>query len=401
MPGPLRWLAVAAAVVTGAALFLGGVSRDGSEAAALPRAAQVAALTRSGLEQLAKIRERGDVTLYPRAEAAFAEALRLDPQNLYATTGLAALAASRHRFDEAHRLAERAIQISPSTAAPYGILGDGLVEKGRYDEAFAVFDRMVALRPSAAAYARVSYARELLGRTQEAIQAMRLAVAAAAPGEPKAWALVSLGNLYGETGREDDAEREYRDALVVLPGYGPALAGLGRVEFVRGRHRKAARVYRNALEWAPLPEYAVGLGDTYAAMDRPRAAEAAWAHAKELEAAFAANGGRNQLETALFDLDHDRNLRSALARARAGQRERPGVEGEHVLAWALYKNGRCQEARVHSARALRLGTKDTGAMLHRSLIERCLGNLKAAVEFRERALRVNPYAVVAFGRSVP
>ena len=36
-------------------------------------------------------------------------------------------------------------------------------------------------------------------------------------------------------------------------------------------------------------------------------------------------------------------------------------------------------------------------MLHRSLIESCLGHEQAATVFRERALAVNRYALEAFG----
>jgi len=36
-------------------------------------------------------------------------------------------------------------------------------------------------------------------------------------------------------------------------------------------------------------------------------------------------------------------------------------------------------------------------MLHRSLIESCLGHERAAAAFRQRALAVNHYALAAFG----
>jgi tetratricopeptide (TPR) repeat protein len=435
-PGPLRSVAIAAALVTAVILYFGGligsqtqdatwtakrsdvaatqllngfaVGDTGSYIRELQR--RVAATQRRdpkglallGLAYLQQVRETGDVSLYPRAERSLRDALRLDSRSPYATTGLAALAASRHRFAEARRIAGRAIALSPYAASPYGILGDALVETGSYDEAFAAFDRMVALKPSASGYARISYARELLGDTDGAVEAMELAVEAASPTpEPAAWALLQLGNLELGRGALDRATRSFRHALVRLPGYAPALGGLARVEFLLGKHRAAADLYRDALLQAQLPEFATGLGDTYAALGRAEAAEAAWKLSDKLEAAFARYGGRNDLETALFDLNHGRNLRSALERARAGRLERPSVEGEHVFAWALYKNGLCEEARSHSVRALRLGTKDVDAMLHRSLIERCLGNSEAAVVFRERALAANPYGLVAFGQSVP
>jgi tetratricopeptide (TPR) repeat protein len=356
------------------------------------------ALMLLGLAYQQRARETGDASLYPLSERALRRSLALVPRNDLAVTGLAALAASRHRFDEARVLARRALGLNPYSAAALGILGDANVETGRYRAAFAAFDRMAAIKPTASAYARVSYARQLLGRTEEAIAAMKLAAAAASGSdEPAAWARAQLGALYAESGRLASADREYEHALRLLPDYAPALAGRATLELWRGRADEAARLYRQALAAAPLPEIAVGLGDALARGRQEAAADRAYRRADALEGLFAANGGRNDLETALFDLDHGRELADALSRARAGRDQRPSVEGEHVLAWALFKNGRCGEARAHSIRALRLGTKDWGAMLHRSLIESCLGNGRAARIWRERALAANPYALAAFG----
>jgi tetratricopeptide (TPR) repeat protein len=361
-------------------------------------AATAQTLTLLGLAYQQRARETADPAFYPRSEAVLRRALRLEPRNSIALTGLAALSASRHRFQEARERAKRALRLDPSRAAAWGILGDAEVETGRYAAAFAAFERMVSLKPNAASYARISYARELLGRIESAIAAMRRAVtAASAVPEPAAWALVNLGNLYAEAGGLEGAAREYRHALVRFPSYAPALAGLARLALWRGKLDEAVALYREALAAQPLPEYAVGLGDASARLGRVEESEHAYRRAETLEEAFAANGGQNAVETALFDLDHDRNLVDALARAREGRTFRPSVEGEHVLAWALFKNGRCREARRHSVRALRLGTKDWGAMLHRSLIESCLENEGGANAFRNRALAVNPYALEAFG----
>ena len=363
---------------------------------ATPKDAEGLMLLGLGYQQQA--RETGDPSFYPRSERALRSSLALVPDNDLAVTGLAALAASRHEFREARRLARRALELNPFSAAALGILGDANVETGRYSAAFAAFDRAAAIKPTASAYARVAYGRELLGRTDAAIAAMELAVDAAdATAEPAAWARVQLGNLYAESGRLARAQGEYDRALARLAGYAPALAGLARLELWRGRAVEAARLSRRALDGQAVPEYAVGLGDAYARLGRERRAEEAYGRAAELERAFAENGGENRMETALFDLDHDRDLAGALARAREGRALRPSVEGEHVLAWALFKRGRCREARDHSVRALRLGTKDWGAMLHRSLIESCLENDGAARAWKERALRVNAYAIAAFG----
>jgi tetratricopeptide (TPR) repeat protein len=356
------------------------------------------ALTLLGLAYQQRARETGDPRFYPRSGRVLRRALALEPTNALTLSGLASLAASRHRFDASLELARRSRRYEPQNAAVYGLLGDAYLELGRYRKAFTAFDRMAALKPGTLAYARVSYARELLGETEAAIGAMRMAVAAAgSDGEPAAWANTHLGNLYLHSGRLGVARAAFHRALRAFPGYAPASAGLGRATWWQGRLRVAARLFALALERAPAPDYAVALGDIYHQMRLKSEAVEAYAKVEELEEAFATNGGRNQLETALFDLDHDRNVADALALARVGRAFRPSVEGEHVLAWALYKNGRCAEARKHSIRALRLGTKDTGAMLHRSYIERCLGNRSGARKFKEDALAANPYALMTVG----
>jgi tetratricopeptide (TPR) repeat protein len=360
-----------------------------------------ATLSLLGLGYEQRARETGDPTFYPLAGAALRRAMRAQGDHYLAQTGLASLAASRHRFRDARRLAEAAIRSSPTSAMAYGVVGDALVELGRYGEAFSAFDRMVSIKPGIASYARVSYARELLGRPDAAVAAMNLAVeTGSANAENHAWTLVQLGNLEFDNGRFDSAAGAYQLALRRLPGYVYAEAGLARVDAARGRYDAAVRLYRSAVDTIPLPQFAVGLGDTLAVAGRPREAGKAYALVDVIQRLFAANGVRTELETARFDLDHGRNVAAALVRAKQAYRDRKSIEAEDTLAWGYYKNGRCREALVHSRRALRLGTRDALKLFDRGMIERCLGHEEAGRAFLRRALGINPrfsllYAPVA------
>lgn len=339
-----------------------------------------------------RARETGDASYYPRSAVALARATRLDPLNPLAVTGLAALAASRHRFEDARRLAMRARRLAPDSAGPLGVLGDALVELGRYRAAFAIFDHMAALKPNLASYSRVSYARELLGDQKGAIAAMRLA-AEAGEGtvEPLAWTLVQLGNLYFGNGKLASASRAYREALARFPGYVHAEAALARVAAARGRYSEAIARYRRAVEILPLPQYEGALGDVLRLAGHPAEADEAFGAVEAIQRLLAANGVRTELETALFDLDHARDFPDALARARRAYSERKSIDADDVLAWALYRNGRCAEARRHSTRALRLGTRDALKLFHRGMIERCLGHDRAGRSYLRRALAINPH----------
>lgn len=345
-----------------------------------------------GFAYLQRARETGDTGYYTRSAAVFRRAVALEPRDLVATSGLASLALSRHRFRDALALARRAQRISPSTARTYALLGDALVELGRYDDAFAAFDELARIKPGLTAYARVSYAQELLGRPQAAIATMKLALdASGGVGEPAAWTSVQLGKLYWSIEKLDAAARQYRAALVLFPGYVHALDGLAQVEAARGRLARAVALERRAVEAMPLPQFAASLGDLYAAAGRPRLARAQYALVGAIRRVLVANGVRTDLETALFEVDHGIRLRDALSTARRAQRERPSIDGDDVLAWALVRSGRCGEALAYAKRALRLGTLDATKVFHRGMVERCLGHRTEARRWFRRALALNPH----------
>ena len=381
----------AAALLTAVAFLLGGAF--GTDPAAKNRVdPDPAAYANAGLDALQRARETSDASEYTRAERAFRRALQLDPDNLYALHGLGSLALSQHRFGKALALGRRAQRLSPRTARTYGVIGDALIELGRYPEAFRTYDRMAALKPSLASYARVSHARELIGDVPGAIEAMRLAAeAGGAQGEPVAWARLQLGKLEFGRGRLGAAEREYRAALAAFPGYAQALDALARVEAARGRLVRAIALEREAAERTPLPEHVGFLGDLYRSAGRPRLAREQYELVGGIQRLLVANGFKTELETALFDVDHGLRLESALARARRAQRERPSIQADDVLSWALARTGRCGRALRHSRRALRLGTLDAPTYFHRGMIERCLGRDDRARRWFQRALALNPH----------
>ena len=149
---------------------------------------------------------------------------------------------------------------------------------------------------------------------------------------------------------------------------------MAQLELARGRLVHATALERRAVDTIPLPQFVGLYADLLHATGHPRAAAVQYATEDGIRRLFAANGVRTDLETALFDVDHGIRLHASLALARQAQRERPSIDGDDVLAWALARNGRCGEALHYSRLALRLGTNDTAKLFHRAEIERCLGH---------------------------
>lgn len=350
------------------------------------------AATRLGQAYLQKARETGDPSYYPKAELLFGQAMEADAADVEAMVGQGAVALARHRFADALAWGKRARTGNAYHAAAYGVIGDAQIELGRYPEAIATFQAMVDLRPDLASFARVSYARELMGDRAGAIAAMeRAATAGASSPENVAWTQAQLGNLFFDQGDLEEAEHRYRSTLSVLPDYVYGLAGVGRVAAARGDIGGAVASYTAAIQRLPAPEFVIALGDVLLVAGRSDEAAQQYALVAAMQDLYAANGVDTDLEMALFDADHGRDLPRAVARAQEGFARRPSVKAADVLAWALYQVGDYAGAQEASRQALRLGTKDALMLFHAGMIEARLGETAAAADHLQAALQLNPH----------
>jgi tetratricopeptide (TPR) repeat protein len=347
-----------------------------------------------GQAYILKARETGDPQYYELADQALTRSLALAPDPATAaraTTDLAVVQMARHRFRDALATARRALAFGSGVLNPYGLLGDTHLELGEYTDAEAAYEQM---RGAPGGAARLSMLRFLKGDPAGALAEMRRAVRGAIegrqPAEHVAWAQSRLGTLLFQTGDLVAAGPAHQDALATFPGYHRALAGLAQVRAAEGRHPEAIELYRRAIAVIPLPEYAASLGDIYAKLGRAEEAEKQYALVEYIGRVTALNQVLYNRELALFYADHDRKLGEALDLARRELTVRGDIYTHDVLAWALFKNGRTEEATAAMREALRLGTRDARLLFHAGMIARAAGERERARDFLRQALAVNP-----------
>jgi tetratricopeptide (TPR) repeat protein len=322
---------------------------------------------------LQRVRETGDAAFYGRADAALRRALRLRPGDAGALTQRGALAMARHDFRAGLVNARLARRAAPEVTKPFGVLVDALVELGRYREAGRALQAMVDRRPDLAAYARVSYFRELHGDLGGALSAMRLAASAGGEAaENVAYVQALIGGLELQRGRPAAAKRAYREALARVPGYPPAEAGLARVDAATGRLGVAIRRLERVVERLPLPEYVIGLGEAQEAAGRREQARHTFALVGVERRLLARNGVNTDVELALFEADHGSPQRG-LALARRAWAAAPSVRSADALGRALTRAGHPAEGLRWAQRALRLGSRDANYLLHAGLAARAAG----------------------------
>lgn len=334
-------------------------------------------------------RMTGNSAYYEKADDAAARSFDIEPdENFTALAARAAISAARHDFSDALDSADAALAINPRDLGALAIRVDALNELGRYDEqlqALRIADRR---QPSTAIAARYSYAYELRGRLDRALDILRRAAAAGSRAD-KAYTLTLAADILRKQGHLGAAGRELAVVQEAVPGYLPGLVSSARLEVARGNLAGAVTLWQDVVARQPLPEYVTELGELLDHLGRPDEADAQFAVVRTTITLLDASGVRTDLETALFEADHGSAARS-LQQARAEWRQRTSVHVADALAWALHRNGRDREALALTRRATRLGSPEARFWIHRGTIEAALGMTDEARTHLRRGLGTDP-----------
>ncbi len=339
---------------------------------------------------LQKVRETSDAAYYAKIDALMDKAEKLDPNDGDIPAIRASTLIGRHLFKEAKLQTAKALTLNPTRPAYYGLDGDVAIELGQYTDAVTAFQKMVDLRPDFASWSRIAYIRELYGDVPGAILALDTAISSGSSyPENIAWAYVEKGKLLLRS-NPAAAKESFGQALRVLPTYTQAMEGLGKVAFAEGDTKEAEAQFLKAYEGLPLAQYATDLGDLYGVEGNTTKAGQYYAFAQAALNTSAKSGVNTDLEESLFLSDHDMRPADALAKAQRAYEARPNIYGADYLSWALFKNGKIEEARTYTAEALRLGQHDSLILFHQGLIAKAAGDMIHAKEYLTKARALNP-----------
>lgn len=408
--------------VTGYHVWAGTYDRDWADviavqdniARAITRALEVVltpeaerSLTRAGVSNLdaydaylagaSALRAAGTLSEFDAAGDLFRKAIADDPGMARAHAGLCEV--DLRRYDRtkatadvtaAEKSCREAIRLEPARAETEIALGQLYLSSGRHEQAEAVFARLASSRPlDAGVRMGLAEALERQGKRADAERVYRAAIGI----DPGYWrAHGVLGNFLLRSGRIRESIAEYGRAAALAPGNASALNNLGAALLMDGQLENAITTFEKSLAIEPTRSAHANLGTLYYYQKRfPDAV-------KQYESAEALASDDHSVVSALADALWqlpERRQDAIVLYQRACDLADSALKVDPTAGsdWAqlAYYNGRVGNAQPAShalARAELLGDDDMYAQVYIALAYADMGDAAAAVQAISRAERL-------------
>jgi Flp pilus assembly protein TadD len=296
------------------------------------------------------------------AEAAYREALSLDPSFAPTHLNLGNLLHKQQRHSDADEQYRAALALRSDYAKAWNGLGNSLQSQGRLKEALEAFRHAVQYDPGGTIYhSNLGTLLFALNQNAEALAELQLALTL---DHDNALAHGNLGALLARSGCPMAAERASRAAISLAPDQHCWLTNLGVALFAQGRHAEAEEAYRAAL--AMRPDHASGHGNLLFALNyrTDLTAEAIFAEYQDWDRRHAKPLA---VESQPFNLDRTRGRRLRVGYVSADSRQhavamfaepllaahdRSSIELYLYAGVAAAKAERCGQLQDHATRGV-------------------------------------------------
>lgn len=344
---------------------------------------------------LSRARLIGSLDDYVLANEAFSAAVDLYSADINSTTGIAETALALHDFTTASALATDLILADEALLRARAVAGDAALAVGQIAAAAqhygfladaASADPAVMIREAELAYATGDVAAAL----SRADNALQTATQLGLGGRALAFYETYAAHLAFEAGQYDRARRHVDAAVALDPTSAVVLSELGGLSAAEGDLEAAVGAYERAVAALPTPDDLVALGDLYVLLGDEQKAQNNFSAALDIATLAGANARAYSRAYAEYLLDHEGDFTLALELTTAELERRRDAHGWDAHAWALYRNGRFDEARTASNQALATGMRDAELFYHAGVISAALGQPARAIAELGTALDISP-----------
>jgi tetratricopeptide (TPR) repeat protein len=356
-----------------------------------PRSAP--ALTQLANAQLALAGDTGDLAGYEVAETTAARAVGLTPEQPGALLALAHSLAGQHDFAGALRLAEEVLDDNPVNVGALLTAGDSQLELGEYIDARLRYDRAAELTGGGAAIlSRYARLEATIGSIDEAMFLARRALVEAADIDLRnadaAFYWFQLASYEFATGDASGAAGHLRDALRIDPTHPGSTELLAKTLTALGDDTAAIDIYEQMLDGGGAADLHGELARLYERAGRTADARQQIDLGLAVAAETADRFPAERRHLIGFLAEHD--PAEALRLAELDLATRRDVQTHGWYAWALFRNGRFDDAAVAIVPALTYGTEDALLRYHAGEIMAAVGDTASARALLTSALDLNP-----------
>lgn len=316
----------------------------------------------------------GSIDDHDRALRAVGTALEAAPTYAPARALDAAIRYTLHEFTGALAAADALYAEDPTQLGALATKADAELELGRIDLARRDLGLLAAQATGPEVDIRLARLAYVTGEHDEAV---RLATAARASAMTEAanggiadtgFYAFAAGEYARLNGDATGAREGYSAALAIRPTDLGALLGLARIDAYEGDLDAAISGLRTATAIAPQPESVALLGDLLAARGDDAGAAEAFETVRFIAELGSVQGAVYDRQVIQFELDHGGATTAVLDAVRASVTAQPDAAGHDLLAWALYRLGRFDEAAAEIDLARADGASDARLRFHEGAI---------------------------------
>lgn len=329
------------------------------------------ALNDLALAYLRRARETADSNYLKEAEGAVTRGMTLNAANFLLAKTQVALLLAQQRYTEARTKAVLLNHRTPDDVMIYGYLSEAQIALGNYPEAEKAAQRMLNLLPNnVPGLMLAAKLRVLYGDPEGALDLLHLAYNETAPTEVEelAWIGNQMASIDIDSSHFDVANAILEQSDKVFPNYTYTAENLARVRIGQQRPAEAAVFLQKATQTDTNPAVWYELGKAETLAGQATDAHASYAKFERLATATGVRAENQNHDLILMQSDDAATAQLALKLAQSQSEVRHDVWTLDAYAWALYANGRYEEAESTIQRALAVGIQNPQISKHQASI---------------------------------
>jgi tetratricopeptide (TPR) repeat protein len=340
-----------------------------------------------------RARETADRAYLSQAEGALAQGLKLDSTDFQLQRTQVALMLARHQFVPAKELAMALHRRVPDDVMAFGYLAEAAIGLGDYPAAETNAQWMMDMRPNNTPALLVgAKLRVLFGDNRGAIEFLNRAGAQTSPVEveEQAWIANQVASIHIDSGQTEAAAQALQQADQLFPNYPYTLENLARVRMSQNRVGEAVQLLLQATALDHDPHVLYQLATAEQAAGQMREARATFEEFEKNANDPLRGTDESRLDLILMNAESPETAPDALKFAQAEAQARQDVWTLDAYAWALYANGKYQEADAAVQKAAAVGIQSAQIFDHAGHIAQKLNRSEDAAKYFKLTVQSNP-----------